>query len=114
MFEFSKEKMEQEKAERMAKRMFVKMMSDAILTSETAPESMKLSVRVLDKARDLHDSLDDLVKKYCTPNNIANAEILKAVLEYLGMVEFGVKQFIESTPFVPDGDGKEEVGNGNH
>lgn len=114
MFEFSKEKMEQKKAEAMAHNMLGKMISEAVLTSKTAPEEMKLSVLILDKASDIQESLHELVDEHVSPGHRSNVETLKTVLEYLGMVEIGVKQFIESTPFVPDGDGKEEVGNGNH
>lgn len=114
MFEFSKEKMEQEKAENMAHKMLAKMMSEAVLTSKTAPEEMKLSVLILDKASDIQESIHKIVDEHVSPGHRSNVETLKTVLEYLGMVEIGVKQFIESTPFVPDSDGKEEVGNGNH
>ena len=114
MFEFSKEKMEQKKAEDMARNMLAKMVSEAILTSETASEETKLSVRILDKASNIQESIHKLVDEHVSPGHRSNVETLKTVLEYLGMVEIGVKQFIESTPFVPDGDGKEEVGDGNH
>ena len=100
MFEFSKEKMEQKKAEDMAHNMLAKMMSEAILNLETAPEEMKLS--------DIQESIHGLVDEHVSPGHRSNAETLKTVLEYLGMVELGIKQFIESTPFVPADDGKEE------
>lgn len=108
MFEINKENLEQKKAENMAHKMLAKMMSEAILNSEKASESTKLSVLVLDKASDIQESLHDLVDKFVTPGHRSNAETLKTVLEYLGMVEFGIKQFIESTPFVPADDGKKE------
>lgn len=114
MFEFSKEKMEQKKAEDMARNMLSKMISEAVLTSETAPEEMKLSVLILGKASDIQESIHKLVDEHVSPGHRSNVETLKTVLEHLGMVEIGVKQFIESTPFVPDSDGKEEVSDGNN
>lgn len=108
MFEFSKEKMEQRKAEDMACNVLAKMMSEVILTSKTASEEMKLSVLILDKASDIQESIHKLVDEHVSPGHRSNVETLKTVLEYLGMVELGIKQFIESTPFVPADDGKEE------
>ncbi len=102
MFGINNENLEQAKVEREALGMFAKMISETILNSETASESMKLSVRIMDKAQDLQDSIHDLVNKFIDHGKRANAETLKTVLEYLGMVELGIKQFIESTPFVPD------------
>ena len=99
MFEFNKEEMMNEKAENMAMRMFSNLISKAVLESKTAPEQTKLSVRVLDKARDINEALhDEIVKKYCTPDT--NVETLNKVLEYLQLVEVGIKQFVETTPFV--------------
>ena len=99
MFEFNKEALEQAKAKKMATKMFSRMMSDAILESD-APEHMKLSIRVMDKSEDLADAIHDLIVRYVEPHHVANAETLKKVLEYLAMVEIGIKQFAETTPFV--------------
>lgn len=107
MFEFSKEKMEQEKAENMAHKMLAKMMSEAILTSKTASEKMKLSVLILDKASDIQESIHKLVDEHISPWHHSNVETLKTVLEYLGMVEVGIKQFMECTPFVADEEGED-------
>lgn len=108
MFEMNKEKLEQEKVEQAAHKMFGKMLSQAILESETAPESIKLSVRVLDKTQDLHESIIDLSHKFVGLGKRANAETLKNVLEYLSMVEVGIQRFSESTPFVPADDEEKE------
>ena len=108
MFEINKDEMMKKQAEHEARKMFARMMSQAILESETAPESMKLSVLVMDKSEDVNDSIHNLVKKYVQPENRASTETLKTVLEYLGMVEVGIQQFIESTPFVPADDEKGE------
>ena len=108
MFEMNKENLEQKKVEQEAHKMLAKMISEAILNSETTPESMKLSVRVLDKAQDLQDSIHDLVHKFIERGKRANAETLKNVLEYLSIVEVGIKQFTETTPFVADEEAEEE------
>ena len=99
MFEINKEELEQEKAKKMATKMFGRMMSEAILKSE-APEHMKLSVRIMDKSEDLQDAIHELVVRYVEPNHEANVETLKKVLEYFELVEVGIKQFSETTPFV--------------
>lgn len=76
------------------------MMSDAILNSDL-PEYRKLTIRVLNKAQDVNEALHEgIVAKYCTPGNAANAETLQKVLEYLELVETGIKQFAVTTPFV--------------
>lgn len=101
MFEINKEKMQEKKTEAMAREMFANMMIESILTSESAPEHIKLCVRTLAKARDLEKAVhDEIIHKYCTPGNEANVETLKKVVEYLEMVEIGIKQFVETTPFV--------------
>lgn len=102
MFEINKEELEQNQAEQMAKKMFVRMMSQAILESEEAPEHMKLSVRIMEKWEDLHETIHELVVRYINPTEgrQANVETLKKVLEYFELVEVGIKQFAETTPFV--------------
>lgn len=105
MFEINKEnmkeKLEQDKAERMAHRMFNRMLTESLLESE-APEYMKLSVRVMDKSTDISDALRELVHHFVNPieDRQANEETLGKVLEYLELVEVGIKQFVETTPFV--------------
>ena len=78
------------------------MISEAILQSN-APESKKLIIRVLDKIQGIDEALHEGIgEKFCIPENNANAETLKTVLEYLQFVELGIKQFTESTPLVKD------------
>ena len=99
IFEMNKE-LEDKKAEKKAKEMLARMMADMLLESE-APEQVKMSVRVLCKAKDLHAAIEELiVLKYCTPGNEANLETLTKVFEYLSLVELGLNQFVETTPFV--------------
>lgn len=101
MFGINKENLEQKKAEHMAHKMLAKMMSQAILESN-APEHQKLSIRILNKADDLQDAIHELVVRYINPTegHQANVETLKKVLEYFELVEIGIKQFSETTPFV--------------
>ena len=100
MFEINKEEKMEALAENMAQKMFGAMLSQAILKSE-APEYMKLSVRILDKSEDLQEAIHKLTVHYVKPSKgrQANAETLKKVLEYFELVEVGIKQFVESTPF---------------
>ena len=103
IFGINKEKMEEEmkdiEAECKAKQMVGKLLSQILLKSN-APEHMKLSVLVIDKAEELHDGIRNLVKQYVDIGERADAETLKKVLEYLSLVEIGIKQFAETTPFV--------------
>ena len=96
-------------AMKKAQRMTGKFMANEILKSD-APESIKLSVQVMEKIRDIYDDAleEGIVLKYCTPTNVANVETLKKVLEYLELVEVGLNQFVESTPFVADETEEEE------
>jgi hypothetical protein len=102
MFENTKEEMMEQKAAHEARKMLAKMMSQTILELDTAPESVKLSVRVMDKAADVRDAWSNLVENYVDVGKRANAETLKNVLAYLELVEVGIKQFVETTPFVAE------------
>jgi ABC-type phosphate transport system substrate-binding protein len=101
MFEINKEELAKKQAEHEMRKMLAKMMSEAILNSD-APESRKLNIRVLNKAEDTIDAIHETIEKYVKPDNQANAETLKTVLEYLSLVEVGIKQFADSTPFVKE------------
>ncbi len=102
MFEINKDEMMKEKIENEARKMFGKMLSQSILESDKAPEYMKLSVRIMDKSEDVQEAVHELVEHYIKPHegHQANAETLKKILEYLELVETGIKQFVETTPFV--------------
>ena len=99
IFEVNKEEMMEKEAAHKAQKMFSKMLSQMLLESD-APEHMKLSVRVIDKAEKLHECIRDLVRKYIDIGKVSDAETLKKVLEYLSLVEIGINQFVETTPFV--------------
>lgn len=95
-----KKELEQMQAKKKAEKMFKKMMVKMLLEGD-APENVKQAIRVIDKVGDIDNSLDDLiVLKYTTPGSEANTETLTKVLEYLELVEVGIKQFVESTPYV--------------
>lgn len=101
MFEINNEELAKKKAEHEAKVMLGKLMSKFILDSD-APEKDKLHVLALDKAQDINEVMRSLIDRYLSPQNIANVETLKKVLEYLELVEVGIKQFMDVTPFVAD------------
>lgn len=99
IFEIDKE-IEETKAQKKAERKFKKMMAQMLLESDM-PEHMKESVRVIDKAGDVHNAIEEfIVLRYCTPGNEANIETLNKVFEYLSLVLIGIVQFAETTPFV--------------
>ena len=100
MFDFTKEKMEKENAEHMARNMLADMLAEAILESESTPEHVKLGVGIIRKGKDIVKTIHAINMKYVTPGNEADTETLKKVLEYLQLVEVGIKQFVETTPFV--------------
>ena len=109
MFEINKEKIEEMEAANKAKSMFFNMMESMILGSEEAPESLKAFVRVVKKAREVNNAVTDcIVMKYCDPEHQANNETLKKVVEYLELVEVGIRQFVDTTPFVADETEEEE------
>lgn len=78
---------------------FADFLAQEMLNSDE-PEYRKMSVRVLLKTGKVNEKLTELIDKYVGKVE-ANVETLTNVLEYLEMVEVGIKQFIESTPYVP-------------
>lgn len=108
MFGINKEEMEKRRAEHEARKMMSQMMSQMLLESD-APESVKLVIRIIDKAESVNDAVRDLVETYCDPDHIANEETLTKVLEYLELVEVGIRQFVDGTPFVADTEEDDEV-----
>ena len=101
MFEFMKEENQQKmESERLAKRMLAKFMTEVILGSEKATEGQKLDIRILNQAQAVEDALSEqIVDKYVIPGKRVSTELKKKVLEYLELVEIGIKQFSETTPF---------------
>lgn len=78
---------------------FADFLAQETLNSDE-PEYRKMSVRVFLKTGKVNEKLTELIDKYVGKVE-ANVETLTNVLEYLEMVEVGIKQFIESTPYVP-------------
>jgi hypothetical protein len=103
MFDITKEEMMKNEAEHKAREMFANMLAEAILTSDSAPETTKLRTMAVMKAKKINNCVhDEIVEKYCNPTVNANAETLKKVVEYLELVELGIRQFVECTPLVED------------
>ena len=92
--------LEEKKAENKAQDMLAEMLVEAMLTSETASEHDKLCIRVMRKAKNVSSAAHEVMVKFVTPGKEADTETLKEVLEYLELVEVGIKQFVETTPFV--------------
>lgn len=108
MFELNEEKLNESKVELKAKRMLADMMAEALLESD-APESVKLGIRVLQQTRRINEALtEDIVKKYVSSGKQANVETLKYVYEYLQLVEVGIKQFAQTTPYVANTEEEED------
>ena len=78
---------------------FADFLAQEMLNSD-APEYKKMSVRVLIKIKEIGEKLSEISNKYVGKVE-ANVETLTNVLEYLELVEVGIKQFIENTPYVP-------------
>lgn len=112
MFNMNKDKMIEKEAEFKAKRILLDIMTEAILTSESAPEHIKLRTQIMMKTKDINELLGEkIINKFCHPDVNTNVETLKKVVEYLQLVEIGFNQFIECTPLVEDAEG--EAVNGN-
>ena len=109
MFEMNKDQNIEKKAELKAKKIFAQKMMEAILTSDAAPEDIKLKTRIMMKVADINDLFGgEIVNKYCSPKIKTNVETLKKVNEYLDLVEIGIKQFLETTPLVEEIEGGHE------
>ena len=78
---------------------FADFLAQEMLNSDR-PEYKKMSVRVLVEIKKISEKLGELSDKYVGECE-ANVETLTNVLEYLEMVEVGIKEFVESTPYVP-------------
>lgn len=100
MFELNEEKLNESKIELKAKEMFADMLVNSLLNSD-APEFVKLGVRIMQQMKRINEALsEDIAKKYVSPGKEANVETLKYVYEYLQLVEVGIKQFAQTTPYV--------------
>lgn len=87
------------KARAQATEMLADMMADMIFKSN-APEEIKLGVRIVQQGKKVSVAVQNIVKVFAgDPATIkaSDTETLKQVLEYLGLVEVGLKQFMETT-----------------
>ncbi len=99
MYDFENE-IRNEKASREAKIMISKMISEILLKSD-APEHIKMSVRVIDAAQELQDTLHDMVNPMAGDNsenlNIDNA---KKFCLLLTATNEQIKAFAYASPLI--------------
>ena len=91
--------LDEEKARTQATEMLADIMADMMLKSN-APEEIKLGVRVIQQGKKVSVSVQKIIEAFAgDPATIkaSDTETLKRVLEYLGLVEVGLKQFMETT-----------------
>lgn len=87
------------KARSQASEMLADMLTEIMLKSN-APEEIKLGVRIVQQGKKVSVAVQNIVKVFAgDPATIkaSDTETLKQVLEYLGLVEVGLKQFMETT-----------------
>ena len=91
--------LEEMKARNQASSMLADMLADMMLKSN-ASEEIKLGVRIVQQSKKVCAAVHDIMEAFAgDPANIkaSDTETLKQVLEYLGLVEVGLKQFMETT-----------------
>ena len=91
--------LEEMKARDQASSMLADMLADMMLKSN-ASEEIKLGVRIVQQSKKVCAAVHDIMEAFAgDPANIkaSDTETLKQVLEYLGLVEVGLKQFMETT-----------------
>lgn len=91
--------LDEEKAHTQATEMLADIMADMMLKSN-APEEIKLGVRVIQQGKKVSVAVREIIDAFAgDPATIkaSDTETLKRVLEYLGLVEVGLKQFMETT-----------------
>ena len=91
--------LEEMKARNQASSMLADMLADMMLKSN-APEELKLGVRIVQQGKKVCTAVQDITEAFAgDPATIkaSDIETLKQVLEYLGLVEVGLKQFMETT-----------------
>lgn len=91
--------LEEMKACSQASNMLADMLAEILLESE-APEEAKLGVRIVQQGKKVCTATQEIVVAFAgDPAGLkpSDTETLKQVLEYLGLVEVGLKQFMETT-----------------
>lgn len=87
------------KARSQATEMLEDMLTDMMLKS-SAPEEIKLGVRIIQQGKKVSVSVQKIIEAFAGDSatiKASDTETLKRVLEYLGLVEVGLKQFMETT-----------------
>ena len=99
---FNEEQMKRREKEVMrveAESELVDFLAQMMLESDIIPERDKLSVRVVQAAKQIGDVIrNHIVMKFAKPGEEADEETLKQVAEYLALAKTGLMQFSESTP----------------
>lgn len=80
------------------------IISQIVLSDENEPEVLKLQINIMDAHRNLNKTIFKCLKKYITPDSEAAEDIktLKAILEYIKLVEAGVRRFFDETEGVKE------------
>ena len=87
------------KARSQASGMLADMLAEIMLKSD-APEEAKLGVRIIQQGKKVNNATYEIIEAFTgDPATIkaSDTKTLKKVLGYLGMVEVGLKQFMETT-----------------
>ena len=87
------------KARSQASDMLADMLAEIMLKSD-APEEAKLGVRIIQQGKKVSKATYEIIDAFVGDSATVKAsdtETLKQVLEYLGLVEVGLKQFMEIT-----------------
>lgn len=85
--------------EMKARSQATEMLADMMLKS-SAPEEIKLGVRIIQQGKKVSVSVQKIIEAFAGDSatiKASDTETLKRVLEYLGLVEVGLKQFMETT-----------------
>lgn len=90
---------EKVKARSQASSALIDMLTEMLLKSD-APEEAKLGMRIVQQGKKVCATTMEIVTAFAgEPDELKpnDTETLKQVLEYLGLVEVGLKQFMETT-----------------
>lgn len=91
--------LEEMRARSQACDMLSDMLIEAMLKSD-APEEAKLGVRIVQQGKKVNKATQEIIEAFVgdpTTIKASDTETLKQVLEYLVLVEVGLKQFMETT-----------------
>lgn len=91
--------LEEMKARTQASDMLADMLTEIMLESD-APEEIKLGVRIIRQCKKVRTATQEIMVAFADdPAELkaTDTETLKQVLEYLGLVEVGLKQFMKTT-----------------